>query len=510
MSVCDVQPGEVLSLTRTIQRPPDAFALFCALTDEGRSADTLLLESESSLLVTKSALRATCRGREVHVQALSQNGAVLLEWLAGVLGREAKVEREGLRLKAVYPPAVQGSEESRLHAPSPLDVLRALACGPQPRTRQGACLPLVAGVFAYDLLGCYETLPEPREAGCDWPDYEMWLPEQMIWLQPGRTATVVAQVYGGEGSERRHQEAAEALVRIAEVCGKPCAAPRRDGAAAPARAAAAPDLDDRQFALLVETLKQHIVRGDVFQIVPSRSFSVACADPVAAYERLRRLDPSPYMFLVNGSTGVLFGASPETAVKVGGDPALIEILPIAGTRPRSSDPDLDSRLEAELRLDEKEVAEHMMLVDLARNDVARVSEPGTRTVGHLLGVVRTSHVMHLVSHVGGRLRRDLDALHAYVATMNMGTLVGAPKLKAAELLRRYESGRRGAYGGAVGYFTADGRMDSGIVIRSAVVKDGVARVRAGAGVVYDSNPHAEAAETREKAAAVLQAIQESQ
>jgi anthranilate synthase component 1 len=235
---------------------------------------------------------------------------------------------------------------------------------------------------------------------------------------------------------------------------------------------------------------------------------------MAAYRRLRALNPSPYMFYVNATKGVLFGASPETAVKVDGSPRRVHVKPIAGTRPRglrrdgSVDEDLDGRLEAELRLDQKEVAEHMMLVDLARNDVARVSEPGTRRVDRLLEVERYSHVMHLVSHVSGILKGDLDALHAYVATMNMGTLVGAPKVKAAELLRHFEATRRGPYGGAVGYLTADGRMDTAIVIRAAAVQDGTAYIRAGAGVVHDSDPRAEAEETRRKAGAVLDATRE--
>jgi anthranilate synthase component 1 len=218
------------------------------------------------------------------------------------------------------------------------------------------------------------------------------------------------------------------------------------------------------------------------------------------------------MFLVRGPGHTVFGASPETCVKVTGSPREVEIRPIAGTARRgrradgSRDLDLDGRLEAELRLDEKELAEHMMLIDLARNDVARVSKPGTRYVPRLLTVDRYSHVMHLVSYVAGELQDDLDALHAYAAGMNMGTLVGAPKLKAAEILRGVEATRRGPYGGAVGYLTHGGDFDSAIIIRSATVRDGVAYVRAGAGVVYDSVPESEARETRSKAQAVLSAL----
>jgi len=199
-------------------------------------------------------------------------------------------------------------------------------------------------------------------------------------------------------------------------------------------------------------------------------------------------------------------------VKVIGIPRRVTIRPIAGTAARGRsdsgaiDPDLDTRREAALRLDEKETAEHMMLVDLARNDVARVSRPGTRQVTRLLTVDRYAHVMHLVSEVQGELAQGLDALHAYAAAMNMGTLVGAPKIRAAAILREVEPSRRGAYGGAVGYLTQGGEMDTAIVIRAAVVRDGIARVRAGAGIVFDSDPASEARETRRKAAAVLQAI----
>jgi len=211
----------------------------------------------------------------------------------------------------------------------------------------------------------------------------------------------------------------------------------------------------------------------------------------------------------------IFGASPESAIKYQQHNRQVEIYPIAGTRPRGFDkngnfsPDLDSRIELELRLDKKELAEHIMLVDLARNDIARVSQPGTRHVADLLKVDRYSHVMHLVSRVCGTLSEDLDALHAYQACMNMGTLSGAPKVKATELIRKSEGKRRGSYGGAVGYLTGEGEMDTCIVIRSAFVKEGIAQVQAGAGVVYDSNPQAEADETRQKAQAVINAIKKA-
>jgi anthranilate synthase component 1 len=218
------------------------------------------------------------------------------------------------------------------------------------------------------------------------------------------------------------------------------------------------------------------------------------------------------MFFVSGPRHILFGASPETSVKVSFEDGSrsIEVKPIAGTRRRGETPDADDRMEADLRLDAKETAEHMMLVDLARNDVARVSVSGTRRVAKLLTVERYARVMHLVSSVTGRLSERLDPFHALQACLNMGTLSGAPKLRAVELLRETEATKRGPYGGAVGWISGNGEMDSAVVIRSAVVKDQIAYVRAGAGVVHDSVPMLEAAETRTKASAVLSALEASE
>lgn len=220
------------------------------------------------------------------------------------------------------------------------------------------------------------------------------------------------------------------------------------------------------------------------------------------------------MFYMQDCDFTLFGASPESALKYNNQDRQLEIYPIAGSRPRgfdsqgNIDPELDARLELDMRLDKKELAEHLMLVDLARNDVARVCQSGTRQVKELMQVDRYSHIMHLVSRVVGKLRSDLDALHAYQACMNMGTLTGAPKIKAMQLIYQYEKQRRHSYGGAVGYLTSDGDLDTCIVIRSAFVQNGYAHVQAGCGEVLDSNPQLEADETRHKAQAVIKAIQQ--
>ena len=219
------------------------------------------------------------------------------------------------------------------------------------------------------------------------------------------------------------------------------------------------------------------------------------------------------MFYIKNDDGVLLGSSPEMSLRVQGDEKKIaEIRPIAGTKPRGLvgnkiDIDLDSRYETELKIDAKEISEHIMLVDLARNDVAKISEPGTRYVDEPFIVEKYSHVQHLVSNVKGTLKHNLDALHAYVATMNMGTLTGAPKVEAMKLIRIYEKTKRGFYGGAVGYITPSGDLDSTIVIRSIRIKGNKAYVRAGAGIVYDSDPESEFVETERKAYACLKAIE---
>jgi anthranilate synthase component 1 len=269
---------------------------------------------------------------------------------------------------------------------------------------------------------------------------------------------------------------------------------------------------DEDFKAQVTRLKENILAGDIFQVVPSRTFSLPCPAPYLAYKKLKQQNPSPYMFYMQDEDFSIFGASPESALKYEKLSNQVEVYPIAGTRPRGTntdgtiDADLDSRIELNLREDNKEKAEHLMLVDLARNDISRVSVPGSRAVKELLKVDRYSHVMHLVSRVVGQLRPDLDALHAYQACMNMGTLVGAPKVKAAQLIRKVEQQRRGSYGGAVGYINSQGDMDTCIVIRSAFIRNDTAYIQAGAGVVYDSDPQAEADETRGKARAVINAI----
>ena len=265
------------------------------------------------------------------------------------------------------------------------------------------------------------------------------------------------------------------------------------------------DGDAAGFLEGVARAKRHIERGDVFQVVLSRRRTFESgADPFDVYRALRMVNPSPYMYFLKDGDAAVAGASPEMLVRVEG--GRVETRPLAGTRPRSADGDEDRRLEEELRADAKERAEHLMLVDLGRNDLGRVCRFGSVTVPELMAVERYSHVMHLVSAVTGTLAPGRDALDALVAAFPAGTLSGAPKIRAMELIDELEPARRGLYGGALGYLDLRGNLDFCIAIRTIVMEGGRATVQAGAGIVADSDPAAELAETEAKAGAMRAAL----
>jgi anthranilate synthase component 1 len=503
--------GEAVALHSPLDGAPDRLALYRALADAGRRPDSLLFERSAgpSLLMDRAAVRAECRGESVTLAALSEGGRHVLELIARRLA-ERVVLSEGDRLILRFPRVGGDDAEARLMAASPLDVLRALS-SLRSRSDEEPFTVALLGVVAFDQAELFEDLPPNREDPLGFPDYLFWLAESLIVFEAGARPRLVCTAFGGgdqPSSERAQFSAAERLSSLAARCaagGEELPLP----ASPPARAKAADvDLDDEAFGAVVNRLREEIARGEIYQVVPSRTFRAPCPDPVRAFARLRELDPSPYQFFVSAPEHILFGASPETSVRVyrrDGWKA-VEVKPIAGTRPRGRTDDEDDRLEAELRLDGKELAEHMMLVDLARNDVARISLAGTRRVSRLMSVERYARVMHLVSSVTGILRIGMDAFHALQACLNVGTLSGAPKVRATQLLRETEATKRGPYGGAVGWINGEGLMDTGVVIRSAVVRDGTAFVRAGAGVVYDSDPQREADETRRKASALLSVL----
>ncbi len=504
--------GGLRILSRRLEGAPDPLSIYAALAAQQEvaalfeTADSGARESAESLIFVDPWISLESRNGSVRLVAHPHADPKISAKVAAAVDMPVIQEQDGTLVFDYPRGGIVGNDATRLQAGSVFDPLRRLLFDLPIHDAAEAANVCVFGCFAYDLLDDFESLPGAIRDPTGYPDYSLHLAGSLVRIDHRHAhTTLYTLALRDEALEARRRLAA--LERLCHDAGS-----YRPGEI-PTAVTACLELDDAAYARLVDRARQHINEGDIYQIVPARAWTAACADPVGAYARLRIQNPSPYMFCLQDRHGILFGASPESALKVDAAARRVEIRPIAGTRERgwrqgrpSVDAELDARLELELRLSEKEIAEHVMLVDLARNDIARVAIPGSRRVDELMRVERYSHVMHLVSRVSGELMPGLDALHAYQATLNMGTLTGAPKLRAAELLRRYEPCRRGPYGGAVGYLTAGGDLDTAIVIRSALVRSGSARIQAGAGIVADSNPVAEADETRRKAQAVLQTL----
>jgi anthranilate synthase component 1 len=364
------------------------------------------------------------------------------------------------------------------------------------------------GYLSYEVAAYFEALPSPANDPLGLPEsIFMFTDTILVFDHVTHKIRVLSHVrLNGDDIERSYTEAVDKIETLVARLKQPLPEAR----AQPSHhitgsRCVSSNFTEEQFEACVTKAKEYIASGEVIQVVLSQRFTRPTnAKPFEIYRALRSLNPSPYMFFLDFQDFHLLGASPEILVRV--EDGTVMTRPLAGTRPRGKDPTEDIRLEQELRTDEKERAEHIMLVDLGRNDIGRVSEPGTVVIDRLMEVERYSHVMHLVTHVQGKLRHDLTPFHALEACFPAGTVAGAPKVRAMEIIAELEPDKRGPYAGAVGYFSFSGNMDMAITIRSMVVKDGVAHVQAGCGVVYDSIPEREFAETINKAKALLEAI----
>lgn len=459
-----------------------------------------------SILVTRALLRLEIRGEQATYSVLDPAARPLLEVL-GLRLRTSAAAGDALLVEFPVDPGDPGTpDDERLSAPSVLDAVRALAGLIGDGSDDARFAPGVFGALSYEIVDHFEHLPARKPDPFGEPDASFVLASDMIVFDHARQD---AQVITRGLPWERHAAARARHQSHLELLAAPPPAP--PPATSPAPAAVRPDMDRITFENGVRFLLERILDGDVFQTVLSRGLELQSAAPsLDVYEDLRRRNPSPYLFHLDLGDGALLGASPETflAVREG----RVEVRPIAGTVPRglredgSLDPELDARLAMSLLLDAKEQAEHAMLLDLGRNDVARVSAPGTTRVREQFQVEKYSQVQHLVSCVEGRLRQPFDALHAYRAAVGPGTLTGAPKVRAMELIRQLEPRSRGFYGGACGYLLQDGAFDSCIVIRSLRHKNGVYLARAGAGIVAASKPEREFLETEQKSRAVRLAV----
>ncbi|PKL44498.1 MAG: anthranilate synthase component 1 [Planctomycetes bacterium HGW-Planctomycetes-1] len=524
--ISDAKAGQIIPLVRKIEvaEPVDFFA---RLSDYGRKQHCCLLESKDHLAegdqgeltfgTANPALYISGRGADFQIVALSPTGKRMLKYFA-TAGRgrfdfckEIKFESDRITGSLNLDHDII-DEQSRLKAVNQMDVIRAVNFAFELSGKPFRVTCGLLGALSYDFIDQFEKLPKNENVLLDVPDYELYFADN-IFLMDHKTGdafvVVNAVITNGDRNE---------IMADAENCFEYYFNALKNEMPKPVRYTgslpkADTDTQQDEYEKMVQTAKKHITDGDIFQVVLSRTITEPCPDePLDVYKRLRRLNPSPYMFYINTPNTVLTGASPELNLRVSGTKnRQVEIRPIAGTKPRGKingqiDPDTDFRYEAELKLDRKELAEHMMLVDLARNDIARVTQKGTRIVNELLIVEKYESVMHLVSNVKGTLADELDALSAYLATMNMGTLTGAPKIEAMKIIRRLEKNKRGYYGGAVMYLTVDGQFDSCITIRALQVKDRIAYVRVGAGIVYDSVPKTEFDETQHKANSCLRAV----
>jgi anthranilate synthase component 1 len=364
------------------------------------------------------------------------------------------------------------------------------------------------GCFGYDLVRTVEPLGEPNPDPVGVPDLALMLTDVLVAFDHlRRELTILANVYADDDDlERSYAEAVEAIAdvrrRLAGSVPQPAEPPKHDRSAPTWTS----NMPREQFEGMVERIVEYIHAGDAYQVVPSQRWSAEVpVEAFSIYRGLRAVNPSPYMYFLDFGDFEIAGASPEPLVTV--HDGRIETRPIAGTRPRGASAEEDKRIADELLADEKERAEHVMLVDLGRNDVGRVSEYGSVNVDAYMEIEAYSHVMHIVSRVSGRLRQGVGPLDALRAILPAGTLSGAPKVRAMQIIDELEPVKRGGYGGAIGYLSYTGDLDTCIHIRTVVVKDGVAHVQAGGGTVADAKPDYEFRESEAKSRAVKQAIE---
>jgi anthranilate synthase component 1 len=361
------------------------------------------------------------------------------------------------------------------------------------------------GYFGYDLVRTVEPLGDPGPDPLGLPDMALMLSDLLVVFDNLKhTVTILSNFYTQPDPRAAYAQAVRAIEEVRERLAGPLPAVARR---APLPAAEfRSNMTRERFEAIVTRIVSYIHAGDAFQVVPSQRWSAPVAvDAFSIYRGLRAVNPSPYMYFLDFGDFQVAGASPEPLITVSGGE--VTTRPIAGTRPRGANVLEDARLEAELLADEKERAEHMMLVDLGRNDLGRVCEYGSVTVQTLMAVEQYSHVMHLVSAVSGRLREGVGAMDALRATLPAGTLSGAPKVRAMQIIDELVPIKRGGYGGAIGYLSYTGELDTAIHIRTVVVKDGVAHLQAGGGTVADAMPEREFLESESKAKAVLRAIE---
>jgi anthranilate synthase component 1 len=391
-------------------------------------------------------------------------------------------------------PYALAAAELRRFNPAPLGIELPFAGG-------------AVGVFAYDLVRTVEPLGEPNPDPIGVPDLALMLTDALVAFDHlKRTTTVLAYAYADDDLDASYARARETIAEIRWRLDGAVPRPSRPPASDREEPSFTSNMSREEFEAIVARIIEYIYAGDAFQVVPSQRWSAPVpVEAFSIYRGLRAVNPSPYMYFLDFGDFEIAGASPEPLITVSG--RQVSTRPIAGTRPRGATPDEDRQMAQELLADEKERAEHVMLVDLGRNDLGRVCEYGSVEVEEFMVVENYSHVMHIVSSVTGRMREGVGALDALRSVLPAGTLSGAPKVRAMQIIDELEPVKRGGYGGAIGYASYTGDLDTCIHIRTVVVKDGVAHIQAGGGTVADAKPEYEYRESQAKAKGVLAAIE---
>ena len=368
------------------------------------------------------------------------------------------------------------------------------------------------GYLSYETVNRFEKLPSPEKDPLNLPEARfMFVDTMLVFDHVTHKIKVLSYVKLNGDIDKDYQQAVDKIDNLVARLLKPYVSKKtvKSKSTIISNSRLSSNFTRPDFEAKVEKIKEYITDGEAIQVVLSQRLAQPTnLQPFEIYRALRTINPTPYKFYLDYGDFQIVGASPEVLVRV--EDGIVMTRPLAGTRPRGKTPEEDAALEKELRNDEKERAEHIMLVDLGRNDIGRVSQPGTVVVSELMDVERYSHVMHLVTHVQGKLRPDMNDFDALRACFPAGTVSGAPKVRAMEIIAEMEPEKRGPYAGAAGYFSFSGNMDMAIAIRTMVVKKGVAYVQAGAGIVYDSVPQREYEESMNKARALLKALEQAE
>ena len=422
------------------------------------------------------------------------------------LARYSFIGTEPFQVVKTGPGQEQGEVDPLNIIKATLDQYKPVGVQGLPRFQGGA-----VGYLAYDTVKYFEKVPIPVNDPFELPESQfMFVDTLLVFDHIRHKIKVVTHIHLDETQmDEAYQKATERIETLVKRLQEPLLLDKTERKRQANSIEISSNVTEEEFKNKVKKVKEYIYAGDIIQAVLSQRLSKKTeAEPFDIYRALRTLNPSPYMYFLELDGFHIVGASPELLVRV--EDGIVYNFPLAGTRPRGATPSEDDALAEELKADEKERAEHIMLVDLGRNDVGRVAEAGSVEVTDLMRVVKYSNVMHLESEVRGKLRQDKDAYDALRSCLPAGTLSGAPKIRAIEILSELEGERRGPYGGAVGYFGFDGAMDTAITIRTMVIKNGTAYIQAGGGIVADSIPESEYQETLHKARAALRALEEAE